>query len=380
MNYKVFDSINKIQKTDWDLVFGETLQGYDFYKAVEESNLEGFSFYYALIYEGEKTLLISPFFVSDFNLDIAVEGVTKKIVQLIRRIIPRFLIFKTFFCGSPISENGILGISKEVEEKERLLLELLKAIEGFCRKQPISLVIFKDFLEEDAALLKILAHKGFFSEESFPAVTVDLNFNSLEDYFASLSHNTRKDIRRKIRKAESEGNIVVKVSDNIEDIIEDVYPLYLNTYNAGSVRFEKLNKQFFINVGKFIAQSKFFLYYVDGKLAAFNLCFSYKDTLIDEFIGFDYRVAFKYNLYYVSWCHNVEWCLKNSIRYYQVGQTDYYPKLKLGGKLIPLYAFVRHNNAALNSVLKLLGKLLAPANIDHNIKEYRTKCTKTGLH
>ena len=54
LTYKILDSIRKIDRSDWDSIFTELLQGYDFYRAVEESNLEGFSFYYILIYEEGK--------------------------------------------------------------------------------------------------------------------------------------------------------------------------------------------------------------------------------------------------------------------------------------------------------------------------------------
>lgn len=370
--HKIVDSILKIDKADWDSLFGETLQGYEFYRAVEESKLEGFSFHYILIYENGRPALIAPAFIADFYLDIASGGTLKKITGIIRRVIPRFFILKTLFYGSPISENGALGLSAASLNKNALLRELIKITENFCKNNRIRLTIFKDFLKEDANLLATLKTMGFFMAESFPAVVNELNFCSLEEYFATLNRNTRKDVRRKIKKAKSSNNILVKVAGNVEDIIEEVYSLYLNTYNSGDVRFEKLTKEFFINVGRLIPQTRFFLYYADARLAAFNLCFASKERLIDEFIGFDYALAYKYNLYFFSWCYNIEWCLKNSIKYYQTGQTDYYPKLKLGGRTIPLYAFLRHSNAALNSILRVFAKLLTPVNLDKNLKELKT--------
>jgi hypothetical protein len=80
----------------------------------------------------------------------------------------------------------------------------------------------------------------------------------------------------------------------------------------------------------------------------------YEDLMIDKFIGFDYENAFPYSLYFVSWCFNIEWCLKHSIRFYQTGQTDYEPKIKLGGSLVPLYAYFKHNHFFFNLFLKLL--------------------------
>jgi predicted N-acyltransferase len=358
-NYKISDSVEDIEKKEWDLIFGDIPEGYDFFKAVEKSNLEQYSFCYILIYKGTSLALIAPLFVTDFNLDIVVEGVIQRLIQAVRKFIPRFFIIKTLFCGSPFGENGILGIRPEYPDKQNLICELTKITGIICKEKNIPFTVFKDFLKEDIAMLEHLRDKGFFMTESFPSVVLELSFNSLEDYFKNLSRNSRKNLRRKIKKAQSCADITVRVCENIEDIIEDVYRLYLNTYNAGKVKFEKLTREFFITAGKNPAlQSKFFLYYFGKRLAAFNLCFVQKDTLIDKFIGFDYDIAYKYNLYFFSWCYNIEWCIKNSLRYYQVGQTDYHPKLKLGGQLIPLYAYARHNNPVLNLILRCLAKLL----------------------
>jgi predicted N-acyltransferase len=234
-------------------------------------------------------------------------------------------------------------------------------MERFSKENRIPFIIFKDFLKEDTILLDSLKHRGFLKVDSFPSVKIELKFKSLEDYFKSLSYSTRKDLRRKIKKAYSRVNIEIKIVDDVAEIIEDIYRLYLNTYRAGKVKFEFLTKEFFINVSKDLnPHAKYFLYYVNGKLSAFNLCFVYNDLLIDKFIGFDYDIAHQYSLYFVSWCFNIEWCLKNSIRFYQVGQTDYFQKIKLGGSLIPLYAYVKHNNFFFNLIIRLLTIFLKP--------------------
>jgi len=367
--YRIVDSASKIEKSEWDLIFGDIPQGYEFFKAIDESNLPGFSFHYILIYEDKDILLIAPLFIADFNLDIAVKGISKIIIRGIREIFPRFLVLKTLFCGSPISENGVLGIRTDLKNKDVLMGELTEIMKDICNKNDISFIVFKDFLKKDLQPLEYLKHSGFFVAESFPTVIVELGFNSLDDYFKSLGHNTRKELRHKVKKAKSTSDIEVKVADSIENIIDEVYELYLNTYNAGNVKFEKLTKDFFINAARYIRpQTKFFLYYLKGKIVAFNLCFAYPDLLIDEFIGFDYDISYKYNLYFFSWCYNIDWCLKNSIRYYQVGQTDYHPKIRLGGRLIPLYAYVRYRNPVLNLILRLFAKFLQPTNFDEDIK------------
>ncbi|MFH1281313.1 MAG: GNAT family N-acetyltransferase, partial [Candidatus Omnitrophota bacterium] len=101
-----------------------------------------------------------------------------------------------------------------------------------------------------------------------------------------------------------------------------------------------------------------------GRLAAFNLCFLYDNLLIDKFVGFDYEISKQFNLYFVIQAYNIKWCLSNSLCYYYSGQTNYEPKIRLGGKLITLYAYLKHKNMFFNSFLKLLIPLFKPDNFD----------------
>ncbi len=366
---KIVDSVTKIKKDDWDLIFGDIPEGYQFYKTLEESGLKDFVFYYMVLYQDNGILSIAPLFITDFNLDIAAEGCIEKVIQGIRKYIaPRFLIFKTLFCGSPFGENGILGI-REGRSRKGVLIEIIKIAHEFCREKNIAFIIFKDFLKDDTLLLDSLLTKGFFKVKSFPSVITELNFHSLDEYLRTLSYSTRKSLRKKLKKAYSSADIKVRIAENIDDIASDAFRLYENTYHSGATKFERLTEEFFIRVGKNLTpHTKFFLYYVNGKLSAFNLCLVYKDLFIDKFIGFDYDISKKYNLYFVSWYFNVEWCLKNSIRFYQTGQTDYYAKLKLGSRFIPLYAYLRHKSLLVNLMLKLLAIFLKPENFDEDIR------------
>ena len=360
-NYKIFNSVTKIDKKTWDDFFGDIPEGYEFFQAIEESNIREFSLSYIVIYEKGTPVLIAPFFIADFNLDIAIEGALCKIILWLRRFLPRLFVVKTAFCGSPFGENGFIGISPIAKDKPALILKLAEILCWVCRKDKIPLAIFKDFPAKDNPLLDPLVKKGFFRTASLPSVMMELGFSDFEDYLKSLSHNRRKDLRRKLKKAETGNTIEVKITDNVEPVIDDIYRLYLNTYESGRVKFEKLTPQFFIKISEhLINKVLFFLYYVKGNLAAFNLCFLHEGTLIDKFIGFDYERAYKYNLYFYSWCYNVRWCLENGVRYYHVGQTDYYPKLQLGGKLVPLFAYLKHANPFMHFALKILSRLVGP--------------------
>jgi len=370
ITYHIVDSVSKIKREDWNAVFANTHEGYQFYELLEASGLQEFNFYYLLVYEADKLVLIAPLFVADFNLDIAAGGLIKQGIGFLRKFFPRLLIIKTLFCGSPFGEHGVLGMQDHLDDKNRLTAGLVKRMEVFCREEKISFILFKDFLKKETMLLDTLLRLGFFRVNSFPSAVTELNFSSFEEYLGSLGHSTRKNLRRKIKDAYATKNIKVEMRDSIDDIIDDIYSLYLNTYGEGKTKFEKLTREFFLSVGEKMAPyARFFLYYVDAKLSTFNLCFVYPDLFVDKFIGFDYNTSQQAHLYFVSWCYNIEWCLKYKIPFYQSGQTDYDAKIRLGAKLIPLYAYLKHLNPGINVFFRLLSEVFKPENFDGQIRQ-----------
>ena len=353
------DTVNSIKKEDWESFFADCPEGYWFYETLEQSGLAEFSFHYLLAYRQERLVAIIPFFTADFDGNTVLEPGIRKIVSAVRTVAPQFLVFKTLFCGSPFGEQGLMGIAPDVADTQELLRSVASELTAFCRRQELSLIIFKDYSEQDAAALGMLAGQGFFKSDSFPSAIIDLPYKTFDGYLASLSNSARKDLRRKLKKASDTGMLTTKVVERVDDIIDDIYSLYMSTYTAGAMKFEKLTKDFFLTCAENAGhRCRYFLYYIDGKLAAFNLCFVHGDLFIDKFIGFDYDIARQYSLYFVSWCENVQWCLNNGIMRYQVGQTDYEPKTRLGCRLVPLYAYVRHTNGLVNRCLQVLAQFL----------------------
>ncbi len=361
LTHSLVPSVSQIDARDWLRLFGDTAEGYEFYQVLESSRLEGFAFCYVLVSAGAEVELIAPLFWSDFDLGIGLEGPAQKILGAARRLCPRLLKARTLFCGSPFGEAGVIGLAGSPADPAALRSELLRAMEGVCRRQGLAFILFKDFPAERRPLLAPLAREGFFFGDSFPNVEVPLPFPTMAAYVESLSANARKDLRRKVRHAEATGRLRVEVVEDIAPWIEPAYALYLNTYRAGTVRFEQLTREYFLETGRRMAgRAKFFLFFSGDRLVAFNLCFLHGDQLIDKFIGLDYAVARPLNLYFYTWHHNVQWCIAHGVRHYWVGQTDHGAKVRLGGRLVPLYFCARHRNPLVNRLLRLAARFLAP--------------------
>ena len=358
---EVIATVDQIPRSDWDHLFGDLAEGYDFYRVLENSKLEGFNFAYAVVYLNGRVALIAPIFWADFDLGIGVDGLPGRLIRLGRLAYPRLLRARTLFCGSPFGEQGALGVAADAANPAALIKPLVAIMEELCVGKRLSFILFKDFSQATSRLLRSLENMGFMRGESFPNVVVHLPFATMDAYLASLTPGTRRNLRRKVRQAHAAGRIEVTETQDVSAVIDEIYALYLKTYEAGTIHFEKLTPEYFIEVGRRMTDStRFFLYYFEGRLVCFNLCFLHGDHLIDKFIGMDYSATRKINLYDYTWCHNIRWCLAHGVRHYQVGQTDYADKLRLGGRLVPLGYHARHLNPLANLVLKGMARLFTP--------------------
>jgi predicted N-acyltransferase len=89
------------------------------------------------------------------------------------------------------------------------------------------------------------------------------------------------------------------VTNEIAPIIDEVYPLYLNVYNRSKLHFEKLSKEYFLELAARMPDKvRFFIWRRNGKAVAFGNCLVRGDTVLAEYLGLDYSVALKLHLYH----------------------------------------------------------------------------------
>jgi predicted N-acyltransferase len=310
----------------------------------------------------------------DFSFTTLIRGRLQKIIFYFRKLFKRFLVVRLLFVGTPVTEQLYMGISKE-ENLELLLDGALRKLTEFCKDNGISTTLFYNLTKKHNRLADYLRKNGFACMENFPNARLQISTHSLEEYINQLGPSTRKDIRRKMRKSASLVELKTEVATNLENIIDDIYKLYLNNFNESDLHFEILTPDFFKKIFyNMPGVIKCFLTKDGEKIVAFNLCLIKNKVCIDKFIGLDYSVAHRYKLYYTTFCHNIEWCIKNGVYFYEFGQGDYDAKIRLGAQLIPLFIYIKNSNPLLSLAMKSIIKLIEPKNFDpvlKNIKKYK---------
>lgn len=364
---KTTSRISDIDRKEWDSVFPDILESYNFLKTMDESLSHQFNSYYITIYDSGEIVCAAPCFLMDYPLDTTIEGPIKKIMLNMRKTMPRLFTLRTLICGTPASE-GRIGIREN--DNEEIVKALGNEMLSIAKKERASLVAFKDFHKQYLNDLDPLTDMKFRTLPSYPSVELKINFKSFEEYFALLSKSTRKDLKRKFRKSEGIIDIKMDVRNDLGGLLDEVYELYLNTLYKSDVHFEILSKDFFEKISRNMPdETKYFLWRIDGKLVAFDLCLVSADgRLIDEYIGMDYDAAYKYHLYYVTFRDIIKWCIENNIRVYESGALNYDPKKRLDFDFVPQYILVRHRKLFTNKLLGLVLMALKPDNFEEAVK------------
>ncbi len=368
---RVVRKIEQVSPEAWNRVFPNVLEGYHFFKTLDESGFDQFSFYYILVYEAKRLVGAAPCFFVDYPLDTSINGHLRRISNAFRKVMPKLFSIKTLVCGIPM-EQGHIGIASD--PPQAVLEAILRRMEQLARKMRAHLIAFKDFDQSYTATFALLQNNGFLKVDGLPSTELAISFSNFEEYLKTLSGATRYDLRRKLKKS-STVNIEKTIVDALDDrTLDDVYRLYSQMVERHEMGFEIIPAKFFKLISQNMPhQVKYFLWRIDGKLVAFLFCLVSDTLLIDYFLGLDYAVAHQYHLYFVKFHDVMNWCLAHGIKRYEMGVTGYEPKRRLGFNFVPRYLYVKMRYRWLRPFFRGICILLKFENFDPELKQWRRR-------
>ena len=201
-----------------------------------------------------------------------------------------------------------------------------------------------------------------------PGCTLELNFASFEDY---MRDQLGRSLRYKYIKLNKRTPIEWEVRTDVTPLADEIHALYKQTHARSKMRFEFLTPEFFALIGREMPEcARFFLWRVDGRLAAFALCLVQGDTIHHLNIGFDYAVSLDRQLYFVTMRDIFRWSLRQGLKRYVTGQLNYDPKLHFKMRLAPLDLYSRHTSPLLNPFFKAALGYLQPVRHDPIIRQF----------
>ncbi len=273
----------------------------------------------------------------------------------------RWLRLRTRFIGSTVSEyvplpRGAdpLALARTLRETQSRMCPLL-VIKDIPHDSPL--------LDRDAnrwadAFAGACAEQGFVLLEGQALAWLPIDFASIDDYLSGLSRARRRDIRRKLR---SRADVAVEcvptgAAFDDENRVDAFHALYRNVYAQSAIHFDLLDREFLAAVLRDRDSGGIvFVYYHEGGMIGWNLCFEHADMLIDKYMGLRYPQAREHNLYAVSWIENLDHARRRGLRRYVAGWTDPEVKAQLGAR----FTFTRHAVYPRNRLLRALLRRIA---------------------
>jgi Acetyltransferase (GNAT) domain len=348
----------------WRRAFHNKCKDHRYYEIVEETVEGDFDYHYLLLEDGfGNTRAIQPVFFVRQNLIEGVPGKISSIVDRVRKVLPRSLTMRVLMVGCAAG-TGDLSACEETDESW-VANALQATLSTYARHNKASLIVLKDFPETYRSKLETFLLNGYVRIPSMPMTRLPLPYKDWDEYFLTLSKATRKDLRRKFRKAEQAPKIEMEVVSDITALVDEVYPLYLAVHERSALKFETLTKDYFRTIGQRMPErARFFIWRQLGKIVAFSFCLVCDDKIYDECIGLDYSVALDLHLYFYTLRDILSWALEQGLKYYYSNPLNYEPKLHLDCELVPLDLYVMHKSPLLNPLFRRLIKYLGPTRHD----------------
>ena len=347
--------------------FSTRCKDFRYYEILEASLYEQFDNRYLVLHDeasGEWALQ-SLFFVNQ-DLLAGLPQALRTLFTGIRKLWPCFLKLRMLMIGCAAGEGDL------DHDKPWVIQALRDAIESYRRHAGAFIILFKDFPASYRTALQPLAKDGYQRAPSMPSARLELDFENFEQYMTEkLSKVFRKNLRRKLRASDDAPKITMEVLSDATPFVDEIFPLYLQTYQRSDLKFEELTKEYFRLMGQRMPDRvRYFLWRQNDRIIAFNLCMIHEGTLYDLAVGLDYAVALDLHLYFVTWRDVIEWSVRNGLKTYHTGPLNYDPKSHLKLSLAPLDLYARHNWAWVNPIFKLAIKYLEPTRHDPILKRF----------
>jgi hypothetical protein len=317
----------------WPRAFTHLAKDHRYYEIVDETLSRDFEFQYLVLErKGEGVVGVQPFFFLEQDIFATAHDSLRHIAHFVRRILPRFFLPKILMAGCAAGE-GHPGASDSASQRS-LMQAAAEVFPKVARSRGVWPIVWKDF---PACYRDRIPPAAGPRIPSMPATRLRLEFVGFDDYLARhLSHATRKDLRRKWRATEHVP-LQMTVQNSVAREIDAVHALYRQVLDRAKLRFERLPRAFFLELGaRMPERARFFLWRSGDRIVACSICMLHEGVLYDEYLGLDYDVALRWHLYFRTLCDVLKWAIANNVREYRSTPLNYAPKRQFGLSLAPL--------------------------------------------
>jgi predicted N-acyltransferase len=353
-----FEAIADRDRAAWDrLAANDTFASSGWLKTMEETALLRRSVYF-VARRASQLVAAAPCYLQEAvpavsGMDGVVFGRFTKLARALGINVSPALV-----CGTSIGLSGHVLIAPDTspEERRRLTLDVIDAMERFAQQQGVTLC-FRNVVDRDAWLPGTLEGRGYLRATEMPTTVMDVAWTSFSGYLRDLKREhpaTAENVRREVNRAHKGGIVFRKVVDGIA-----CAPRLLALLDAHNRRLNGAPFPFrpaFLEVLQRYLGDKLVVYVaLDGDdPIGVSLGVRAGDAIFLPMVGVDVTRGRETFVYFNnSYRMPIEDAIATGIRRIYCGKLVYDVKLRRGFRLLDLSAYFRVPN-------RLHAALLAP--------------------
>lgn len=307
--------------------------------------------------------------LSSFTIDIGVladDDWSRWALGLCRRISRWLVDYRIAFCGLPLSACQSSLRFAPGADPSAILSRLDQTLRRLARDDGASIVVLKEFADEELPPLQMLEALGYRKADSLPVHLLSLKSDSFDGYLQDVGKKKRHHIRQSMKKFAESGVQLMTTSDlpTIERLFtRETHRLYEAVLSRSKTQLERLPYEFFLEVARQLPDCCEFQFALVGdRVLAFCISLRGGHEYRPLFVGFDYECNRDIDLYFNLLFRTIADAAASGAAIVELGQnSDYFKRTKLGCVQARRSIYVRGAGPFMNGVIGLLFKQLFPA-------------------
>ena len=362
---EIFRSIRDIEAARWDELSSPSVlaRSHAYLEAVEASSINDYEYFFPVIFN-ETNEIVAHACVYTVTTDFAqlLPGFLRRLVAGIRRFCPGLLNVRITECASPLMVGHSITI-RPGEDRERLILELGRAVSGIARSQKSSLVVIRDFLESERKEFDTFLQSGYNLASNMPLARIRVRWNSYEEYLSNMRSRYRKDVRRKLKRADKNDHEIMVLKTFAEHANIWAAQARVVYENTNGFKREIIPSEYYENMDyKLGDRSMLLVFKRDGRMVAHGMILADDSHTVATYFGRESGPANN------EWFSLINEAIRISIdrksAYINLGRGLYDAKSIVGADIEPLFVYSKSTIAPVNWLMKLI-----PRAVDHPIEK-----------
>ncbi|MDH5325280.1 MAG: peptidogalycan biosysnthesis protein [Gammaproteobacteria bacterium] len=324
----------------------------------------GLQFHYAVVSEQGRACALLIFQQYSLSLnDLLVDANWFRALQRVAivRCLSRRPIVTMIVCGDVVS-TGVQGLlfaeHVDAEHRAALLEAVAERVRVRVRKRAgFGLLLLKD-LQHDMSHAKVLGGYASLSLPPTMVLPIPQQWNSLNDYMASLKSKYRTRIKQIRRAAEPLQRRLLSLAD-LERYHSEIDALYAAVYQRAKAKGPYLGVDYFVSLRRQLPLERYQIegYFLGQRLMAFNTRYKVNGVVESAFFGVTEQDNREYQLLKCMLVDDLEYAIHNNAVLLHLGRTNYWMKSALGAQAVACFSCYRPLNRWSSILAAMIGPL-----------------------